>query len=65
MGSKVSTAPTFVQIIEIRDDREQAYKVAWTLAGELVRKGKQNELGMRVVGRCGVFHVELHTQKGF
>lgn len=64
MSSKKSTAPTYQDTITTRKGRDEAYRVAWDLAGTLVREGKQDELGIRVVGRVGVFHVELHNYLG-
>lgn len=61
MSSKRSTAPTYQDTITTRKERDEAYRVAWDLGKALVREGKQNELGVRVVGRVGVFHVELHN----
>lgn len=52
---------TFVELITVRQDREEAWETAWDLAKTLVLQGRQHELGMRVVsGHNRTFRVELH-----
>jgi len=54
---------TYVDTITTREDRAEAYAVMFGLAHQLTLKGKQDEFGVRVVGRTGVFHIELHSQE--